>query len=110
MRKVTLQRGWHTRTDVSEAGSPGSVQVSWSPAPRATAHAVSTIIGEGTRFIAPRLTCTTSTTTPVLVFEGRPQLYGTQLEPDDEGRLQPYPIEDAERIEERRRARVDWRS
>lgn len=40
----------------------------------------------------------------IRMFEGRPQLYGTQLEPDDEGRLRPHPIEDPERVEERRRA------
>ena len=40
----------------------------------------------------------------IRMFEGRPQLYGTQLEPDDEGRPRPYPIEDPERVEERRRA------
>jgi hypothetical protein len=40
----------------------------------------------------------------VRMLEGRPQLYGTQLEPDDEGRLRPYAIEDAEHVEERRRA------
>jgi hypothetical protein len=40
----------------------------------------------------------------IRMFEGRPQLYGTQLEPDHEGRLRPYLIEDPERVEERRRA------
>jgi hypothetical protein len=40
----------------------------------------------------------------VRMFEGRPQLYGTQLEPDDEGRPRPYPIEDPEGVDERRRA------
>lgn len=40
----------------------------------------------------------------VRMFEGRPQLYGTQLEPDDEGRPRPYPIEDPEHVEDRRRA------
>jgi len=39
----------------------------------------------------------------VRMFEGRPQRYGTQLEPDDEGRFRPYPIEDPEHVEERRR-------
>ena len=37
-------------------------------------------------------------------FEGWPQLFGTQLKPDDAGRLLPYPIEDPEHVEERRRA------
>jgi hypothetical protein len=40
----------------------------------------------------------------IRVFEGRPQLYGTQLEVDDDGRLRPHPIEDEAHVEERRRA------
>ena len=40
----------------------------------------------------------------IRMFEGRPQLYGTQLEPDDEGRVRPYPIEDPGHVEERRQA------
>ena len=40
----------------------------------------------------------------IRMFEGQPQVYGTQLEPDHEGRLRPYLIEDPERVEERRRA------
>lgn len=36
-------------------------------------------------------------------FEGRPQIYGTQLEADDEGVLHPYQTEDPERVNERRR-------
>ena len=40
----------------------------------------------------------------IRVFEGRLQLYGTQLEVDDDGRLQPHPIEDSAHVEERRRA------
>jgi len=40
----------------------------------------------------------------IRVFEGRPQLYGSQLKPDPHGNLQPHPIEDPESVEERRRA------
>ena len=39
----------------------------------------------------------------VRVHEGRPQLYGTQLHENAEGELVPGPIEDAERLDERRR-------
>ena len=39
----------------------------------------------------------------IRVFEGRPQVYGTQLEGDDEGWLRPYPIEDPAGVDERRR-------
>ena len=40
----------------------------------------------------------------IRMFEGRPQLYGTQLEPDQHGNLRPYAIEDPEGVGERRRA------
>lgn len=37
--------------------------------------------------------------------EGRPQVYGTQYDWDDNGEMSPYPpIEDAENVDERRRA------
>jgi hypothetical protein len=37
-------------------------------------------------------------------FEGRPQIYGTQFEPDEHGLLRPYPIADPEQVNERRKA------
>jgi hypothetical protein len=40
----------------------------------------------------------------IRMFEGRPQRYGTQLEPDGAGALRPYWIEDPEGVDERRRA------
>lgn len=40
----------------------------------------------------------------VRVLEGRSQVYGTQLEPDEEGRPRPCVIEDPDRVDERRRA------
>lgn len=40
----------------------------------------------------------------VRTLEGRPQLYGTQHDWDREGRMSPRPIEDPERVDERRRA------
>lgn len=40
----------------------------------------------------------------IRMFEGRPQRYGTQLLPDEQGMPRPYTIEDPENVEERRRA------
>jgi hypothetical protein len=40
----------------------------------------------------------------IRVFEGRPQLYGTQLEPDEHGNMRPHTIEDPKGVDERRRA------
>jgi hypothetical protein len=40
----------------------------------------------------------------IRVFEGRPQRYGTQLKPDAHGNMEPHAIEDAEHVDERRRA------
>ncbi len=38
----------------------------------------------------------------IRMFEGKPQIYGTQLEPDSEGTLRPYLLEDPEHVDERR--------
>ena len=40
----------------------------------------------------------------ICFFEGRNQVYGTQYDWDDRGELSPYPIEDPDRVDERRRA------
>jgi hypothetical protein len=40
----------------------------------------------------------------IRMFEGRPQLFGTQLEPGENGMPRPYLIEDPEGVEDRRRA------
>jgi hypothetical protein len=40
----------------------------------------------------------------ICYFEGRPQIYGTQFEPDENGLLRPYPIADPEQVNERRKA------
>jgi hypothetical protein len=39
----------------------------------------------------------------IRMFEGRPQIYGTQLETGDDGTVRPYMLEDPEGVEERRR-------
>lgn len=38
----------------------------------------------------------------IRTFEGRPQRYGTQFDWDDDGTLSPLPIEDPERVDQRR--------
>ena len=40
----------------------------------------------------------------IRVLEGRPQLYGTQFDWDADGRMSPEPIEDPDRVDERRAA------
>lgn len=40
----------------------------------------------------------------VRVFEGRPQLYGTQFDWDEQGEMSPLPIHDPANVDERRRA------
>ena len=37
-------------------------------------------------------------------FEGRPQVYGTQFDWDEQGEMSPWPIEDPEGIKARREA------
>ncbi len=38
----------------------------------------------------------------IAVFEGRPQRYATQFDPDDQGRLVPYPVADPAGVDDRR--------
>jgi hypothetical protein len=41
----------------------------------------------------------------IRMLEGRPQIYGTQFDWDENGEMSPYPaIEDREHVDERRRA------
>ncbi len=40
----------------------------------------------------------------ICMYEGRPQIYGTQFEPDEEGMPRPCEIADPEHVNERRRA------
>lgn len=40
----------------------------------------------------------------IRMYEGRPQPYGTQFDWDSDGQLSPMPIEDPERVNDRRRA------
>ena len=40
----------------------------------------------------------------IRMYEGRPQVYGTQFQPDDNGDLVPYVIEDVQGVDDRRRA------
>ena len=40
----------------------------------------------------------------VAVFEGKPQLYGTQFDWDEKGKLSPNPFDDMAKVKERRKA------
>ena len=40
----------------------------------------------------------------ILMFEGRPQRYGTQLEHDDDGNVRPYLLDEPDAVEERRQS------
>ncbi|MBI4854035.1 MAG: hypothetical protein HY819_19750 [Acidobacteria bacterium] len=40
----------------------------------------------------------------IRMFEGKPQIYGTQLEPDQDGKTRPYWTQEPELVEERRKS------
>jgi hypothetical protein len=40
----------------------------------------------------------------IAFFEGRPQLYGTQYDWDEQGQLSPHPILNSDKVDERRRS------
>jgi hypothetical protein len=104
LKFIVEEHGWPGRTLVGEDGS----HAAW----RIVQHAIgdpglqrfcvkaieeSVAIGEAPAaqlaFLVDR----------IRYFEGKPQIYGTQFHWDQSGRLSPWPIEDAEAVDERRR-------
>jgi hypothetical protein len=96
LKEIIAQHGWPGRSLVGEDGMIAAwfiAQHSISDPPfqrRALelikgAHSKGEASAIGAAFLEDR----------IAVFEGRPQVYGTQFEPDEEGMAQPCPIADS---------------
>jgi hypothetical protein len=105
LKEIIAQHGWPGRSLVGEDGAVAAwfiVQHAISdPAfQRQTLEVLRTAVANGeasaiaVAFLEDR----------IRVCEGRPQIYGTQFEPDEYGIPQPSPIEDPEHVNERRLA------
>jgi hypothetical protein len=105
LKEIIAEHGWPGRSLVGEDGAIAAWfiaqhSISDPPFQRRVLELLREALARGEvspkapAFLEDRICC----------FEGRPQIYGTQFEPDRNGVLQPYPIADPEHVNERRRA------
>jgi len=104
LRQIVERFGWPGRLTAGEAGS----QAAWllvqhaDHDPGFQRHCLELLEGAAGRGEAdPRHVA--FLTDRVLIHEGKPQRFGTQLHMED-GRLAPIPVEDPEGLDERRRS------
>lgn len=105
LKEIIAEHGWPGRSLVGEDGAIAAwfiVQHAISDPPfqrRALellreAHSQGEVSVKALAFLEDR----------ICIMEGRPQIYGTQFEPDEQGMPQPSPIADPEHVNERRKA------
>ena len=103
LREIIAQHGWPTNSLVGKDGGEAAWLIAQhaigEPAfMRSCLEHVRTAIAcsEAPAWMAAMLE------DRIRMYEGKPQVYGTQLESDPEGRLRPYLIENSEAVDERR--------
>jgi hypothetical protein len=105
LKEIIAQHGWPGRTLVGEDGAVAAWFIAQHaigdpPFQRQVLDLLREALARGEvspaepAFLEDRICC----------FEGRPQIYGTQFEPDESGLLRPYQIADPEQVNVRRRA------
>jgi hypothetical protein len=105
LQAIIAQIGWPTERLVGE----GAAKAAWLIAQHAISQpdfqrACLKCLAEAAREHTVPLWQPAMLEDRIRVFEGRPQLYGSQLKPDSHGNVQPHAIEDPEGVEERRGA------
>jgi hypothetical protein len=104
LKEIMAEHGWPGRSLVGDDGSRAAWFIAQHaiadpPFQRACAAAIEQALAKGE---AP-LTQLAFLVDRIRYYEGAPQIYGTQFEWDENGELNPWPIEDPERVDERRR-------
>jgi hypothetical protein len=105
LKEIIAQHGWPGRTLVGEESTVAAWFIAQHaigdpPFQRQVLELLREALARGEvppaapAFLEDRICC----------FEGRPQIYGTQFEPDENGVLRPYQIADPEHVNERRGA------
>src|SRR5947209_1662501 len=103
LKEIIAEHGWPGRSLVGEDGSLAAWFIAQHaigdpPFQRTALRLLREALAKGEvtpaqpAYLEDRIRC----------FEGRPQVYGTQFEPDENGVLQPSPIADPEHVNERR--------
>jgi hypothetical protein len=105
LRNVVRERGWPKRSEVGdEAAGAAWLLVQHSDRDPAFQRECLELLDEAVGAGEASATNLAYLTDRVLRAEGRPQRYGTQFQPGPTGAFEPQPLEDPDRVDERRAA------
>jgi hypothetical protein len=104
LKEIMASHGWPGRGLVGDDGSHAAWRIaqhaiSDPPFQRACAAAILESVEKGEAPLAQFAFLVDR----IRYFEGRPQIYGTQFYWDENGEMNPWPMEDPDRVDERRR-------
>jgi len=102
--EVIQQQGWPTKSLVGEDGAQAAfLIVQHSPAPQFQKKCLE-LLGRAVKQNEADIINLVYLTDRIRTFEGKPQIYGTQGQTNADGLIIPFPIEDEEHVDERRKA------
>ena len=102
--EVIQQQGWPTKSLVGEDGAQAAfLIVQHSPAPQFQKKCLK-LLERAVNQNEADIINLVYLTDRVRTFEGKPQVYGTQGQTTADGLIIPFPIEDEEHVDERRKA------
>ena len=102
--EIIKEHGWPTKSFVGEDGAQAAfLIVQHSPAPQFQKKCLELLRLAVSQNEADIINLA-YLTDRLRIFEGKPQIYGTQGQPDTTGVIIPSPIEDEEHVDERRKS------
>ena len=102
--EVIQQQGWPTKSLVGEDGAQAAfLIVQHSPAPQFQKKCLE-LLERAVKQNEADIINLVYLTDRIRTFEGKPQIYGTQGQTNADGLIIPFPIEDEEHVDERRKA------
>jgi len=102
--EVIQQQGWPTKSLVGEDGAQAAfLIVQHSPAPQFQKKCLE-LLERAVKQNEADIINLVYLTDRIRTFEGKPQVYGTQGQTNADGLIIPFPIEDEEHVDERRKA------
>ena len=102
--EVIQQQGWPAKSLIGEDGAQAAfLIVQHSPAPQFQKKCLELLQQAVDQNEADMINLV-YLTDRIRVFEGKPQVYGTQGQTNADGTIVPFPIEDEEHVDERRKA------
>jgi hypothetical protein len=102
--EVIQQQGWPTKSMVGEDGAQAAfLIVQHSPVPQFQKKCLE-LLERAVKQNEADIINLVYLTDRIRTFEGKPQVYGTQGQTNADGLIIPFPIEDEEHVDERRKA------